>query len=82
MCIGEKIKEYIAEKNITQTQLSVETKIPLPKLNLALSGKRRMTFDEYEVICGVLNLGVDKFLTPKLPSKSKRIEGSKNENIS
>lgn len=67
MTIGEKIKEYTLKNNIQQTWLSIETKIPLPKLNLALNGNRRLTFDEYEIICGVLGVGVDEFLTPRLP---------------
>lgn len=67
MLVGEKIKAYITQNNISQTWLSTETKIPLPKLNLALSGKRRLKFEEYELICGVLNLGVDVFLTPRVP---------------
>ena len=65
--VGEKIKEYLSSQNISQTNLSIDTKIPLPKLNLALTGKRRMKFEEYEVICGVLNVGVDKFLEARKP---------------
>lgn len=81
MTVGEKIKAYLDENNISQTQLSVESKIALPKLNLALSGKRRLKIEEYEIICGVLNVGVDKFLTPKLPNP-KKIAGGSHENIS
>lgn len=73
MTVGEKIKKYLQENNISQTELSIETKIALPKLNLALTGKRRMKFEEYEFICGVLGVGVDKFLTPRVPGKSSKI---------
>lgn len=69
MTVGQKIKEHLTNNGINQTWLSISTKIPLPKLNLTLNGHRRMTFDEYEIICGVLNVGVDKFLQPKLPKK-------------
>lgn len=69
MTVGEKIKRYLDDKNISQTQLSIDTKIALPKLNLSLTGKRRMKIDEYEIICGALGVGVDKFLSPRLPSK-------------
>ena len=65
MCVGQKIKKYLYENGITQTHVSTKTGIPLPKLNLALNGNRRMTFDEYELICGALNVGVDRFLEPK-----------------
>ncbi len=67
MCVGLKIKAFIDESGISQTSISEKSKIPLPKLNLALNGKRRMTFEEYEIICGVLNVNTDRFLTPKQP---------------
>lgn len=67
MCVGEKINTYLKDNGITQTHISASTKIPLPKLNLALNGHRRVTFEEYELICGALNVGVDKFISPKKP---------------
>lgn len=69
MTVGQKIKQYLDDNNVQQTELSIDTHIPLPKLNLALNGKRRLTFEEYEVICGVLSLPAGYFLTPRLPSK-------------
>lgn len=69
MCVGLKIKAFIDESGISQTFISEKTKIPLPKLNLTLNGKRKMTFEEYELLCGVLNVNTDRFLTPKLPNK-------------
>jgi DNA-binding Xre family transcriptional regulator len=65
MGVGSKIKQFLYENSISQTELSIKTKIPLPKLNLALNEKRRLTLPEYEVICGALEVGVDKFLTPR-----------------
>lgn len=65
MCVGMKIKQYLDANGISQTHLSNETQIPLPKLNLALNGKRRLTFEEYELICGAVNVGTDKFLEPR-----------------
>ena len=65
MCVGQKIKKYLDENGITQTHVSTKTGISLPKLNLALNGNRRMTFEEYELICGALNVGVDRFLEPR-----------------
>ena len=67
MSVGQKIKIFIDESGISQTFISEKTKIPLPKLNLTLNGKRRMTFEEYELLCGVLNVNTDRFLTPKVP---------------
>ncbi|MFV0343820.1 MAG: helix-turn-helix domain-containing protein [Anaerocolumna sp.] len=67
MCVGQKIKRYINENGVTQTHISHKSGIALPKLNLALNGSRRMTFEEYELICGVLNVNTDKFLEPRTP---------------
>lgn len=67
MCVGIKIKQYLDNNGISQTHVSNVTQIPLPKLNLALNGKRRLTFDEYELICGAVNVGTDKFLHPRMP---------------
>ena len=36
-------------------------------LNLALSGKRRLTFEEYEHICWALGVGVETFLEARPP---------------
>ncbi len=66
-----KIKEYLEEKGITQTFISRKTGIELPKLNLALNGKRRITLEEYSLICGVLKLNTDFFLKPRLPDETK-----------
>ncbi len=70
MDVGKKIKLYMNENGISQTFVSNKTNIPLPKLNLSLNGNRRMTFDEYELICGVLNVGIDKFLIARVPENN------------
>ena len=69
MDVGMKIKKYIEENGISQTHLSKKTGIPMPKLNLALNGNRRMTFAEYEVICWALGVNTDKFIKPRMPEK-------------
>ncbi|WFR56425.1 helix-turn-helix transcriptional regulator [Anaerocolumna sp. AGMB13025] len=71
MCVGQKIKKYINDNGISQTHISNKTMIPLPKLNLALNGNRKLTFEEYELICGVLNVNTDKFLEPKIPEEQQ-----------
>ena len=68
---GQKIKEYLRLHNISQTELSIDARMALPKLNLALSGKRRMSLEEYSIICGVLGVPIDTFLKPTLPSGKK-----------
>lgn len=71
MTVGQKIKKYIEDKDIPQTTLSIEAHIPLPKLNLALNGKRRLALEEYEILCGVLKVPVDTFLIPRLPNRKE-----------
>lgn len=67
MCVGQKIKGYLNENGISQTFLSSKTGIPLQKLNLSLNGNRKLDFGEYELICGALSVGTDRFLEPKKP---------------
>lgn len=67
MELGIKIKEYLKEKGISQTFLSSKAHIELPKLNLSLNGKRRLTLEEYENVCWALDLNTDYFLKPKPP---------------
>ena len=67
---GMKIKAYLDERGISQIFLSAKSNIPAPKLNLALNGKRKLTFAEYESICWALGVGVDTFLEPKPLAKS------------
>lgn len=62
-----KIRAYLEDNGISQTWLSHKTGIPLPKLNLSLNGKRNLSFKEYELICGALNVNTDKFLEARLP---------------
>lgn len=69
MAVGGKIKKHLEENNISQLQLSVDTKIATPKLNLALNEKRRLKFEEYETICWALGVEVGTFLTPRPPQK-------------
>lgn len=63
------IKKYIADKGITQIFVSKKTGISPAKLNMALNGERRLSLDEYAVICGVLGVNTDKFLKPRVPDQ-------------
>lgn len=64
------IKRYLEENGITQAFISRKTGIKPSKLSLALNGERKLTFDEYSVICGVLGVNTDKFLKPRLPDET------------
>lgn len=70
MEVSTKIKQYIEDNGIPQVQISRKTGIAMPKLNLALNGKRRLTFGEYEVICWALGVDVSKFLEPRPPKSA------------
>lgn len=63
------IKKYLEENGITQAFISRRTGIEPSKLSLALNGERKLTFDEYSIICGVLGVNTDKFLKPRLPDE-------------
>ena len=54
--IGEKIRKVLEERGISQKQFAIETGIAAPKLNLILTGKRRLKIEELEIICYVLNV--------------------------
>lgn len=69
MEVGMKIKKYLEENGISQAHISRETRINPAKLNLGLNGKRRFTFDEYAIICGVLGVDTNFFLKPRLPDE-------------
>lgn len=65
MEVGLKIKKYLEESGISQSYICRRTGISQPKLNLALNGKRRLTFDEYSLICGALGVSTARFIEPR-----------------
>lgn len=68
----QKIKAYLDENGITQAYISNKTKISAPKLNLSLNGKRKLSLEEYELICGALNVNTDKFLKMRSAEQSNK----------
>lgn len=64
---GKSISQYLKENGISQAFLSRKTGIAPSKLSQSLNGNRKLTLDEYCVICGVLDVNTDKFLEPKQP---------------
>ena len=68
MDVGTKIRKYLKDNGISQIDLSAKTHISPAKLNLSLSNKRKMTFEEYQTICWALGVGVDKFMEPRPPA--------------
>lgn len=71
MEVGIKIKKYLEENGISQAYMSRVTQIDSVKLNLSLNGNRKLTFDEYSIICGALKLNTDYFIKPRKPINGK-----------
>lgn len=63
----KQIKVYLREKGISQAHISKVTGIPEPILSMILNEKRKMTLEEYSLICGALKVNTNKFLKPRLP---------------
>lgn len=62
MSVGKKIRLYLIEKGISQTWVSEQSKIALPKLNASLNDKRKLDVEEFSSIINVLNEDANKFL--------------------
>lgn len=71
MDVGKLIKDYLDENGISQIFISRKTGIDPVKLNLALNENRKLTFQEYELICGALKVDTNKFLKPRLPDEKE-----------
>lgn len=61
MSVASKIKLYLTEKGISQTWLSEQSKIALPKLNASINGKRKLNVEELASIIDVLNEDANTF---------------------
>ena len=62
MSVGKQIKLYLIDKKISQSWVSEQAKIALPKLNASLNGKRKLDVEEFASIIGVLNEDANRFL--------------------
>ena len=62
MSVGKKIRLYLIEKGISQTWVSEQSKIALPKLNASLNDKRKLNVDEFSSIINILKEDANKFL--------------------
>jgi len=65
MPIYTQIKKHIEENGIKQGYIAKLLGITECKLSLMLGGKRKISLEEYEFICYVLGVSVDKFMQPK-----------------
>jgi transcriptional regulator with XRE-family HTH domain len=67
--VGAKIKLHMERIGMSQVHLSALAGISVAKMSLILSGRRRMSLDDYQTICWALGVGVDMFIAPKLPDR-------------
>ena len=67
MTAAEKIKLYLVEHKVKQTDVSSGTGIDKDKLCLALNGKRKLSTDEFSSIVSFLGVSADLFITPRKP---------------
>lgn len=62
MSVGKQIRLYLIEKGISQTWVSEQARIALPKLNASLNDKRKLDVEEFSSIINVLNEDANKFI--------------------
>lgn len=67
MEVAQKVGLFLKNAGIPQSYISQRTGIQQSKLTLALQGKRRLTFEEYEAICRVLGVQMETFLEASPP---------------
>lgn len=71
MSTEKQIKEYLKQNGISQSYVCKRTEIPEPVLSVTLNEKRKLSLDEYALICGALKVNTDFFLKPRLPDETK-----------
>lgn len=76
MTVGEKIKVYLVENKIRQSDVSKGTGMDKEKLCLSLNGKRRLDADEFENIISYLGVSADTFMRQRKPGGRKSGTGS------
>ena len=59
MSVGKQIRLYLIEKGISQTWVSEQARIALPKLNASLNDKRKLDVEELKILHSII-LEVDK----------------------
>lgn len=71
MSTEKQIKEYLKQNGISQVHIAKEIGMAEPILSMTLNEKRKLTLDEYALICGVLKVDTNRFLKPRLPEAEK-----------
>lgn len=66
MEVAKEIKKHMEREHIDELYVSSKTNIPAKKLTLMLEDERKITFDEYELICEALNVELAYFINKSL----------------
>ena len=61
MQMHERVKNYITERGLSQKLIAANMNITESRLSLILNGKRRMTVDDYEMICRAMAVDPARF---------------------
>ena len=61
MLMHEKLKGYITTQGLSQKIIAKNAGWTESKLSLMLSGRRRMTVDDYEVLCKAIAVSPARF---------------------
>lgn len=59
--VGKRIKKYLDENGIKYSFVSEKIGIPMNILSPLLNGKRKMSAEEYFLICEAIGVGADYF---------------------
>ena len=62
MSVGKQIRIYLIEKGISQTWVSEQARIALPKLNASLNDKRKLDVEEFSSIINVIKEDANRFI--------------------
>lgn len=73
--VGLKIKEYLDENGIKYSYLSERTGMPMNILSPTLNGKRKMSAEEYFMICKILGLSAETFAPDETSEQAKWVGG-------
>jgi len=60
--ICERVRQYIVEKNLSQKIIAENMNTSESRVSLMLTGKRRMTVDDYLAICKAISVPPTRFL--------------------
>lgn len=73
MKLHEKIRRYINENNLTIKEVGEQTNIEIKRFYRIIAGDSKMTADEFESICKVLNVDPKYFFDNNfLVAKNKK----------